>query len=181
MLIMNLGTLSLMLAGNLYLFFTPFEISPIIKYTQAERLPPNVIETLTARDNKALLLVQSQTRPLFSPNRRPWVAAAMELVPEPIPTIAQPLAIEPIAPVDVQPPDVVLIGIQKNLNSAKALLLKTGTADAVWFKLGQQIDEWTIGSIENETVELANGHQRIKLELYSNSTPPPARTQPVDP
>jgi hypothetical protein len=177
----GLGFLSLMVAGNIYLFFTPVEISPILKQAQAEQLPAIADEIAIARDDKALLLVHSQTRPLFASGRRPWVAPVLELAPEPVPEIIQPVAIEPVIAINVQPPNVALIGVQKTPSGAKALLLKAGTAEAEWFKSGQQIDNWTVSAIENETVELANGNQTIKLELYPNSTSQAAPTPPVQP
>jgi hypothetical protein len=178
---MGLGFLFIMVAGNLYLSFTPLETSPILKSTQAEQLPTNADEISIAKDDKALLLVHWQTRPLFAPNRRPWVAPVLEPAPASVPEVIQPVAIEPVIAIDVQPPNVALIGIQKTPNGAKALLLKAGTADAEWFKSGEQIDNWTVSAIENETVELANGNQTIKLELYPNSTSQAAPTPPVQP
>jgi hypothetical protein len=175
------GFLSLMVAGNIYLFFTPVEISPILKPTQAEQLPAIADEISIAKDDKALLLVHSQTRPLFAPSRRPWVAPVLQLAPEPVPSAIPAVAIEPVIAINVQPPNVTLIGIQKTPDGAKALLLKAGTAEAEWFISGQQIDSWTVSAIENETVELANGTQTMKLELYPSSTLPAAPAQPVQP
>jgi hypothetical protein len=179
--VFGLGLASFLVAANLYLFFTPLEISPILKSSPVDFMSPNTNEISNFKEDKALLLVHSQTRPLFSPTRRPWVGPASEPAPEPAPPAIEAIAIEPVINVDLQPPDVALIGIQKTPDGAKALLLKAGSADAVWFKSGGRIDEWTIATIENGMVELANGNQKIKLELYPNSTPLAPPTQPVQP
>jgi hypothetical protein len=61
---------------------------------------------------------------------------------------------------------VTLIGIEKTPLGTKVLLLKTGTADALWFKSGEKLEGWAIQSIDTGSVEMALGARTIKLELY---------------
>jgi hypothetical protein len=127
-----------------------------------------------------LLLVHTQTRPLFSPLRRKWVEpappapAAPEAAAPPVaaelPTLPEP------AMAETPPPSVTLIGIEKSPSGAKVLLLKTGTADALWFKSGEKLEGWAVQAIDAGSVEMALGARTIKLELY-----PPLPTPGLEP
>jgi hypothetical protein len=127
-----------------------------------------------------LLLVHTQTRPLFSPTRRKWVEPAQ---PEPAaPEVAAPLvpAEPPALPeptmAETPPPSVTLLGVEKTPSGAKALLLKSGTADALWFKSGEKLEGWAVQAIDAGSVEMALGKRKIKLELY-----PPLPAPGLDP
>ena len=115
-----------------------------------------------------LLLVHTQTRPLFSPTRRKWAAPAQPAPSAPEPA-AQPAPVEPLPKplvTETPPPGVTLIGVEKTPSGAKALLLKTGTEDALWFKSGEKLEGWAVQTIEDGSVEMALGERKIKLELY---------------
>jgi hypothetical protein len=132
------------------------------------------------RPASELLLVQSQIRPLFTPTRRKWVEPVQ---PAPVlPDAALPLAqaepppiLEPVV-AETPPPQVTLIGIEKTPLSAKALLLKTGTAEALWVKNGETLEGWAVKVIDAGSVEVALGDRRIRLELY-----PPLPVPEIEP
>lgn len=117
-----------------------------------------------------LLLVHTQTRPLFSLTRRKWVEPAQPPLAPPEaaapPVTAEPPALPEPAAVEAPPPSVTLIGVEKTPAGAKVLLLKTGTADALWFKSGEKIEGWAVQAIDAGSVEMALGERKIKLELY---------------
>lgn len=117
-----------------------------------------------------LLLLHTQTRPLFSPTRRKWVEPAQPS-PAPAESAASPAPAEPPAlpepaAAEPPPPSVTLIGVEKNPSGARVLLAKTGTADALWFKSGEKVDGWAVEAIDAGSVEIALGERKIKLELY---------------
>jgi hypothetical protein len=117
-----------------------------------------------------LLLVHTQTRPLFSPTRRKWVEPARPALAAPEPAAPPAPAEQPPLPqpaaAETPPPEVALIGIQKTPSGAKALLLKTGTADALWFESGEKLEGWAVQKIDAGSVEIVLGDRKIKLELY---------------
>jgi hypothetical protein len=117
-----------------------------------------------------LLLVHTQTRPLFSPTRRKWVEPAQP-VPAAPPSAAPPVPAEPPrlpqpAAAETPPPEVALIGIEMTPSGSKALLLKAGASDALWFKSGEKLEGWAVQKIDAGSVEITLGGRKIKLELY---------------
>jgi hypothetical protein len=167
-------------AANYFLFANPPATEPLAP-VNAVNLGIAAADSLAERHPDAeLLLVHTQTRPLFSPTRRKWVApsppapAAPEPAAPPVPE-APPAMPEPAA-AETPPPSVTLIGIEKTPSGAKALLLKTGTADALWFKSGEKLEGWAVQAIEAGSVEMALGARTIKLELY-----PPLPAPGLDP
>ena len=134
-------------------------------------------ETLPA---SALLLIHTQTRPLFSPTRRKWVEPAPPEPPAPEP-VEQPVAAEPpSAPqqaiADTSLPDIKLIGIEMTPSGARALLVKTGAADALWVNNGEKLEGWAVQKIDSGSVEMTLGERKIKLELY-----PPLPSREIEP
>ena len=94
----------------------------------------------------------------------PPVQAVLE---EAVPLVpAEPQALPEPAVADTPPPSVTLIGIEKNPSGARALLLKTGTADALWLKSGEKLEGWAVQAINTGSVEMALGERKIRLELY---------------
>lgn len=120
-----------------------------------------------------LLFVHTQTRPLFSSNRRKWVEAPLP-APEPL-AMAAPVALagDPVLAEEAsfagEPPNMTLIGVQKTPDGAQVLLLNVGTSQALWFKNGEKLEAWTVQMIEPGSVELALGERKIKLELYPSA------------
>jgi hypothetical protein len=146
-------------------------LAPVIPVSTEIAEPDNLEEKIPASE---LLLVHTQTRPLFSPTRRqrvepvPPPPAAPEPTPQPVPAESLP---EPLA-VQTPPPDVTLIGIEKSPSGAKALLVTSGGSDALWLKSGEQFEGWAIQAIGDGSVEMALGERKIKLELYPQALSP---------
>jgi hypothetical protein len=166
-------------ASNYFLYSNPPETGPI---TPASAPEPGLAAGGLAGKAPAseLLLVHTHTRPLFSPTRRKWVAPAQPAVaaPEPAapPAPAEPPALPEPAVAETPPPAVTLIGIEKTPLGSKALLLKAGAADALWFKSGEKLEGWAVQAIDAGSVEMALGEKKIKLELY-----PPLPAPGLDP
>jgi hypothetical protein len=168
--VLLIGTM--LLTSNLYLLSSPLDTSIIVPSDPSITLNAGKDVHPESTDEKKLLLIHAQTRPLFSPTRRPWVAppAAAALVPEPVQP--EPVAVEPVVAVEVQPPQVTLLGIEITPTGSKALTLRAGEADASWLRAGELLDGWTVQKIERTSIELENGSRSITLELYPAYTPP---------
>ena len=151
-------------SANAYLLKHPPRTDPLLYSSPSEASIPELEGNSGSIVGAEPLMLQSQTRPLFSPTRRQWIAPA---VPEPAPLAAPPPEV-PQAVVTAAPelPQATLIGIQKTPGGTKALLAMTGSSEAVWLKEGETLGVWAIGPIKDTSIELANGETRIKLELY---------------
>ena len=176
-LLFYVAALSATAAANYFLHANPPATEPLVP---ASPLNPAIGaaavpgETLHA---SALLLIHTQTRPLFSPTRRKWVEPeppALEPVEPPVaaelPSVPQPVIAQ------TPPPDVRLIGIEKTPSGARALLVKTGAADALWFSDGEKLEGWAVQEINSGSVEMTLGERKIKLELY-----PPLPSREIEP
>lgn len=169
-------------ASNYFFFANPPATAPLEPDNAAS--PENSAaavsrETLAASE---LLLVHSQTRPLFSPSRRRWVEpaqqapAAAEPAAQPIP--AETPGLPQPAVTETAPPDVKLIGIEMTPSHVRALLSGTGSADALWFNRGEKFEGWAVQTIDANSVEMALGERKITLELYPS---PPLPVIGLDP
>jgi hypothetical protein len=108
-------------------------------------------------------------RPLFSANRRPYVA------PPALPAAVEPEPGRPVLPIE-------LAGTFMTDTDQAALLLVAGGSPA-WLRRGQLIDGWRIEAIEQDRVQLSKAGQQRILELRADgavprTTPAPARRQP---
>jgi len=97
-------------------------------------------------------------RPLFSSERRPYVAP-------PAPVEEAPVVVESSLPVE-------LAGTFLTPNDRAALLLVAGRTPA-WLRSGQTIEGWEIGSIEQDRVILLKGGQERELLLREDKAGPP--------
>jgi hypothetical protein len=161
-------------AANYFIHLNPpasEPLAPVIQVSTEIAEPDNLEEKIPASE---LLLVHTQTRPLFSPTRRKWVDPVPPPPAAPEPT-TQPVVAEPLpvpAAIQTPPPDVTLIGIEKSPSGAKALLMKSGGSDALWLKNGEQLEGWAIHAIDASSVEMTLGERKIKLELYPQAPSP---------
>jgi hypothetical protein len=158
---------------NLFFSANPPQLTPLVRSAPADA---GIDADEAAADGvrtAELLFVHTQTRPLFSPNRRKWAEPAAPAIPDATPpeASASPPSLPEAIPVPSQPPKVILIGIEKTPSGAKALLLKTETSEAVWFKSGAFLEEWTVQRIEAGSIELALGKNIVRLELYPSYPP----------
>jgi hypothetical protein len=166
---------AVLVACNIYLLVRPLESTPILPSNVPNSSNSNADIVSIENDSQELLFIHTQTRPLFSPTRRPWVAPTVPL--EPVPAVAEQTVVEPPVVEEVQPPQISLLGIDITPSGAKALTLKTGSAEAVWVRKGEALDGWVVGIIESTSIELTSGTQTVKLELY----PAPVTSQGTQP
>jgi hypothetical protein len=157
---------------NWHLAVTPTEISPIKGDVSAD-LNAGEDEPMLFK-TKGVKLFQANVRPLFSPERRPWVAQAIEAMPDPallsieLPTPEIPVVAER-ATLQAR-----LIGIQKTPDDGMALLVDDSGAPPSWLKIGALYKDWTVEEITNSSVSLINGPTTVKFDLYPEPAAGPA-------
>lgn len=153
---------------NIFVIFNPPSNTAIIPSDNPELSGFQNPQQSASDVPSEMLLIHTQTRPLFSPSRRHWIAPTVP-VKDPV---TAPLTEEAVTPVEAlsEPqavvPQVTLIGVEKSPIGAKVLISKTGTQETIWLKSGEKLDNWTVQSIESASFELVNRDQKIKLELY---------------
>jgi general secretion pathway protein N len=112
-------------------------------------------------------------RPIFSPSRRPFVAAPVAPAVEPVPEQVQPEQAAPL-PVAVEnpepPPQFSLKGILISPDKSSAFLVTAGIPAGQWLGIGDDFAGWTIKSIENNAVTLVRGEQSTVVELYVDNS-----------
>jgi hypothetical protein len=154
-----------LIVANSYLFAYPVQTTALLPTATPNSLAVENNKVALEGQNKELLLIHLKTRPLFSPTRRPWVAPTLEPVQEPV-VAPEPIVIEPVVAVEVQPPQVSLLGIDITPAGAKALTLESGATDAVWLRAGELLGGWTVRNIRTTSIELENGSRTVTLDLY---------------
>jgi hypothetical protein len=100
-------------------------------------------------------------RPLFSPSRRPFVAAE-----------AEPAA----APVRSLPP-LQLIGVLLTEQQRTALIQAVGEGDPTWVREGHKLQGWQVEKIEQDRVHVRAGDRLEMVELRPD-TAVPAKPRP---
>ena len=119
---------------------------------------------LQRRDRPDIYYQAITDRPLFSPTRRPIELAPLTSVPqEPEEDI---VVVEEPAPEQVIPePDAILLGVMTNGALGSALVSLDG-AQAVWRSEGDDLNGWTLRSIEADAIELNEADRSLRIELY---------------
>ena len=95
-------------------------------------------------------------RPLFSPSRRPFVAAEEEAAPAPARSL----------------PPVTLIGVLLTEQQRAALLQAVGEGAPSWVREGNRIQGWQIERIEQSRVHLRAGDRVETVELRPDTAVP---------
>lgn len=117
-------------------------------------------------------------RPIFSPTRRPFVAAPQPSVePQPEPLLAEPPQAQP--PSD--PAQLQLKGVLEFNGAARALLLSPDQPNGVWLRPGEAIMGWEIKRIEANAVVLATAGQEFTLKQYVDNSGAGLGTEPPTP
>jgi hypothetical protein len=106
-------------------------------------------------------LEEIAARPLFSPSRRPFVAAEEEPPPAPPPSL----------------PPVELIGVLMTEQQRAALVQAVGEGEANWVREGNAIQGWEVEKIESSSVQLRAGDRLEKVVLRAD-TAVPAKPRP---
>lgn len=109
--------------------------------------------------------VQTLARPLFWKSRRPYEAPPTDTLKNATkenPSIAT--ATRAQAAINT---DITLSGLYRADGRKKALLASRTSPEGKWLEAGDQIDNWTLSSIDDESVSLQSNDQTLKLPLYS--------------
>ena len=105
---------------------------------------------------------QAMTRPLFSPDRRPFEP--------PVQPRAGP-APEPVYPSEPEPEaDFVLIGIGVARGRARALLTSGAGDHLGWVAEGETVLEWTITEISGRSVTIGRAEREVSLDLDADAS-----------
>ena len=88
-------------------------------------------------------------RPLFSPSRKPFVAAEQELPPVPVRSL----------------PPLQLIGVLLTEQQRTALVQVVGEGDPSWVREGHEVQGWQVERIEQTRVHVRAGDRLETVEL----------------
>ena len=125
---------------------------------RAEPIPPLRPVAEASPDRWAAIL----ERPLFHPDRRPWV----ESVPEPAVAVA-PVAVapDPAQSQVAEPPNGILLGTVINGSRNSALVRGTSSPHPAILRRGDSVDGWTVQAIERGRMVLERDGLRFELAL----------------
>jgi len=108
---------------------------------------------------------EALARPLFSPERRPFVPQAV--MPEAaLPDV--PGAVE-AAP---RPEPLSVVGVFIHGTGRRALLVSPSRPEGEWLRVGSKIAGWEVMRIERNSVALAQSGDALTLQLNVDNTPP---------
>jgi hypothetical protein len=156
--------------------------------------PPKLIEPNGAGVAiKPDLMLVAIARPLFSPDRRPFkpmpAVQVQNIEPAIAPIIPQvPEVMPPPIPESIpeqQPPQVIpqftLKGIAQDKGKKRALISLPESPDGMWVRLGEEITNWKISKVTDNTVLLTNSDQELELSLYVDNHSKMVGTTPNSP
>jgi hypothetical protein len=130
-------------------------------------------------------LTVSISRPLFRPDRRPFVVSPIVPVPESLapvlPEPAAPVLVEESVPPPPPPtfPQVTLRGIHRTAQVDSALVESAAFPQGQWMHVNDEVEGWQIKSISDDAIIFTLGRQIQSLKLYvdnpanSIGNPPP--------
>lgn len=150
---------------NIEMGGTPVDISPI---AAPARTPGNMSAGGgdSSRDDPArlsdLTFVQTFSRPLFSPNRRKYVAP-----PPPKKQQAKPAPVAKSEPQKQETPvNVQLVGISISGAYTKALVQTDLQPDPLWVSVGEKIGPWTVSEIGSGAITITADDRVVSINLY---------------
>jgi len=100
-------------------------------------------------------------RPLFSPRRRPSEPVLVALEPEVRDEVAPQAG--PVGPLD---PSIAFVGSIRRGGESMALITRDGGLVIEAIHAGDDIDGWTVMTIDDRALELGYEDQRYKLEIF---------------
>jgi general secretion pathway protein N len=124
--------------------------------------PPSATDEPAAGGNSILgvslqALSATRERPIFSPSRRPPVAAADPVyVPEP-PAV--------VKPADPEHPSLSLIGTVKGGAQELGIFLSQTNNEVIRLHIGEATDGWTLRSVDRRQTILEKEKQEVTLEI----------------
>lgn len=162
---------AVLFAVNWAIQATPFDISPIEPphVRAGAPLPATAAPTLPETAEDAPSTAEMLARPLFRPDRRPYMAkpAVAETAPpaEP-PRPAEAVAEPPLA----RPAGLRLVGIFGVKTGDRQALIKTdGWRDARLLAPGADVEGWTLVRIDMTSATLSSREETLRLELFSSA------------
>jgi hypothetical protein len=160
-----LGLDAALAATLLWLFANPVDVAPVAPrdghlLVLEERQPES--DGAERPDFSGLARNQVVARPLFAPDRRPWLPPAPP--PEPVTIEIEP-DVEPAPDLEL-PPDFILLGIGIANGEARALLLDQNAADSVWVTEGESVGGWIVTAISDQSVTVEQDGRALSLTLY---------------
>ncbi len=169
--LMGILVLVLAIAGllkiNWQFLTTPIDTSPIL----IEQLPTNEQGRITRvkqsqnddeSDEASFQSVQTLSRPLFNPTRRPFRKQVKK-------TVKVVRAKQKVIEAKAAPqPDLELLGVSAGPDSTRALVKMEGQ-DAQWVQKSDSVENWTIGNILPHSITLVHGKQTAHYELFPSS------------
>lgn len=162
---MCLATTGLMIWYNLLLLGTdvPHEaILPSTTITQGKNQTPQAAVEIEDETEKASSArVQTLTRPLFSPTRRPFQKPTMARVQ----VIKNAVTLPPVSQPPPERPQLLLLGVSST-PEAKLALVQLGTSNEQWVKIGDEIDRWTVASISTDQISLELQGSSQEFDLF---------------
>jgi hypothetical protein len=159
---------ALLTAGTYWLWTNPMAsvlTRPIVSWSPPS-LPGGSAKALSSVSVTAEIALQ---RPIFSPTRRPFVAAVQEIVPEPVPeqpVSELPVAEQPVAEPLSPAPQFSLKGIWISPARSTAFLVTPELPAGQWLAVGDDFAGWKLKAIENNAVTLTFGEQSATVQLY---------------
>ena len=159
-----------------YLIYFEIGSSPtVLQAGPADLPPPEQVAALPEQPGFAMPPIESfseiATRPLFSESRRPPIPEAEpEGEPEPEP--------EQIAVPDVRRGLFVLVGVVITDQVRMAIVRQRNAKEAVRLFKGQQIEGWTVDSVQPNRVLFRQGAAVEEVRLDDSLAPPPAPRKP---
>jgi hypothetical protein len=142
---------------------TPLDISPIAWKKAHEGLIDPKGDAGQRLDFARLEPVHAYSRPLFSPDRRPWEPPPPPPAPKKKPAARQQ---QPVAQV-LEPPPFRLVGVSiPNGAAAKALLRRDSDPEPGWVAEGGNLEGWIVEKIDLQSIVLQQNGQSFSIDLY---------------
>lgn len=156
----------LITASGVLALVLPFGIAPVLveeRENTARALLdfPEPFEDAAAAETTAWL--EALERPVFSPNRRPWVPT------EPQPEPEAPVPMAAVAPGPGSGP-VELIGVFIHDAGQRALIKWSSSPEGEWLAVGSDVAGWKIVGIGADSVALSNSADARTLQLDVDNT-----------
>lgn len=158
---------------------TPVDLAPLApeRAAQSDDSEPALTEAPSLPDAAVTVAAFSEmrARPLFRPDRRPYVPPAIapppqpELAPEPPPseTPANMETVEAPPPPAPWPDGLRLVGIVADGSSARRALLRVGGGDVRALEEGGEIAGWRVSRIEPAAATFESAGMRKSLDLFA--------------
>lgn len=162
-----LAAVSALAALNWHLLTTPLDVRPIEAAPASSPMTGAALEP-TGPTKPPQVYRETLARPLFRPDRRPFVAA-----PPPPPEQETPVAVEAasVPPAPLTPPEgLKLVGVMRDGSGGGRALMRTAQSpSASWLEIGDEIEGWRVAKIGQSNVTLELEDAKVSLDLYPSA------------